>query len=82
MQNSLIRLLKKWQNCLDKKGVVGTILIDLSKAFDCVHHDLLIAKLAAYGFSQKSLLFIKSYLTNRKQRVKLGNIFGHWLEVV
>ena len=82
VQHSLARLLKKWQDCLDKKGVIGTVLIDLSKAFDCIQHDLLIAKLAAYGFSHKSLSFIFSYLRNRKQRVKLGSFFGSWLEVV
>ena len=81
VQHSLARLLKKWQDCLDKKGVVGTVLIDLSKAYDCIQHDLLIAKLAAYGFSHKSLSFIFSYLRNRKQRVKLGSFFGTWLEV-
>ena len=82
VQHSLARLLKKWQACLDKKGVIGTVLIDLSKAYDCIQHDLLIAKLAAYGFSHKSLSFIFSYLSNRKQRIKLGSFFGAWLEVV
>ena len=82
VQHSLVRLLKKWQDCLDNKGVVGTVLIDLSKAYDCIQHDLLIAKLAAYGFSHKSLSFIFSYLRNRKQRVKLGSFFGKWLEVI
>ena len=82
VQHSLVRLLKKWQDCLDNKGVIGTDLIDLSKAYDCIQHDLSIAKLAAYGFSHKSLSSILSYLKNRKQRVKLGCIFGTWLEVV
>lgn len=47
-QNALLRFLKNWQKCLDKSGVAGTILVDLSKACDCLPHDLLIAKLAAY----------------------------------
>ena len=47
-QNALLRFLKNWQKCLDKSGVAGTILVDLSKACDCLAHDLLIAKLAAY----------------------------------
>ena len=44
-QNALLNLLKNWQKCLDKSGVVGTVLMDLSKAHDCLPHDLLLAKL-------------------------------------
>ncbi len=62
--------------------MIGTVLIDLSKAYDCIQHDLLIAKLEAYCFSFKSLLFIQSYLSNRRQRVKIGSLFSTWLEVV
>ena len=80
-QVALIRLLKKWQKCLDKKWIIGTLLIDLSKAYDCIQHDLLLAKLEAYGFSTKSLQFIKSYLKGRKQRVKINSVFSRWLEI-
>ena len=55
------------------------VLMDLSKAYDCLPHDLLIAKLAAYGFGHHSLLLIHSYLSNRKQRVKVGSEFSEWL---
>ena len=47
--------------------------MDLSKAYDCLPHDLIIAKLEAYGFDRKSCLFIYSYLTNRKHRTKVGS---------
>ena len=52
--------------------MVGAILMDLSKAFDCLPHDLLIAKLDAYGFDKEALRLILSYLSGRKQCVKNG----------
>ena len=48
--------------------------MDLSKAFDCIPYDLLIAKLAAYGFEKKTLLYIYPYLENGKQCAKINNI--------
>ena len=60
IQQALILLLEKWKAILDKKGYAGAILMDLSKAFDTLNHDLLIAKLYAYGFSEESLKLIKS----------------------
>ena len=54
------------------------ILMDLSTAYDCLPHDLLIAKLGAYGVGIDSLKLIYSYLTDRKQRVKIGNSFSTW----
>ena len=55
--------------------------MDLSKAYDCLPHDLLIAKLAAYGIGKKSLRFLYSYLTSRKHRVRIGSTISEWLEV-
>ena len=80
-QTALVRLIQKWQNCLDNRGIIGTVLTDLSKAYDCIIHDLLLAKLKAYGFSNKSTLLLKSYLKGRKQRVKIFSTFSKWLEV-
>ncbi len=53
--------------------------MDLSKAFDCVPHDLLIAKMHAYGFSIDTLVFFYSYLKRRKQRVKIINVFSTFM---
>ena len=57
-QHALFRLLQKWQKELDSSETVGTILMDLSKAYDCLPHDLIIAKLEAYGLDRNSLRFI------------------------
>ena len=55
--------------------------MDLSKAFDAINHDLLIAKLHAYGFSKESLILIKSYFRNRRQRTKVNLSFSSWSEL-
>ena len=55
--------------------------MDLSKLFDNLDHSLLIAKLEAYGFDSLSLEFIKNYLTNIKQRCKVGNCFSIWRKI-
>ena len=81
-QHALILLLEKWKYSLDKKGFTGAILMDLSKAFDCLNHDLLIAKLHAYGFSKSSLQIIMSYLKDRWQRTKINSSFSSWSELL
>ena len=58
---------------LDNNFVAGAVLTDLSKAFDCIPHDLIIAKLSAYNFSDEALSYIYSYLTNRRQCVRINN---------
>ena len=63
-------------------GIVGTLLIDLSKAYDCVNHDLIIPKLEAYGVGENSLRPIQNYLSQRQQRVKVGSSLSEWLEVI
>ena len=77
-QQALVRFLEKTKLCIDVGGKVGAVMMDLSKAFDCLRHDLLIAKLHAYGFSHDALSLIYSYLHNRKQRVKVNGSFSSW----
>ena len=71
----------EWQKTLDSKGIIGAILMDLSKAFDTLPHDLLIAKLESYGLSKQSLSLIYSFLSSRHQRVKIGNEFSEWKQI-
>ena len=80
-QHCLIVMLEKWRTCVDKRGKAGVLLSDLSKAFDCLIHDLLIAKLHAYGFDNNSLKLIYSYLTNRQQRVNINSSYSSWREI-
>ena len=82
-QYALMNLLQKWQKCLDASdGIVGTLLMELSKAYDCVNHDLIIAKLEAYGVGENSLTLIQNYLSQRQQRVKVGSSLSEWLEII
>ena len=55
--------------------------MDFSKAYDCLPHDLLIAKLEAYGFSLGNLRMLHSYLTSRKQRVRIDSSCSSWLDI-
>jgi hypothetical protein len=57
---------------------VSAILMDLSKAFDCLPHDILLSKLAAYGLSSQSVKLLENYLTGRKQQIKLQGVVSGW----
>ena len=65
-QHVITQLLEESRKKLDDNFVVGTVLTDLSKAFVCIPHDLLIAKLAAYELGEEALMYILSYLSNHK----------------
>ena len=66
----------------DKKEVLGAILTDLSRAFECISHDLLIAKLNVYGFDRNSLNVIHNYLFGRYQKTKMGSSFSDLLDIL
>ena len=70
----ILRLIEEWKEKLDKGFFAGAVLMDLSKAFDCIPHDLLIAKLNANGFDRQSLVFFYFYLKWRKQCVNVKNM--------
>ena len=65
-EQCLVIMLESWKKALDEKSFAGAILTDLSKAFDCLNHYLLIAKLSSYGFDMVALKFIYSYLKERE----------------
>ena len=69
-QDALLRVIESLRTCLDALGIVGTVLMDLSKAYDCVLHDLLIATLEAYGLDRNSFKLMYSYLTAVPKELK------------
>ena len=73
-QHVLTRLLVDCKAALDRREQVGLVLVDLSKAFDCIPHPLLLSKLYNYGLSTNACNLIWSYLSGRMQRVKIGNV--------
>ena len=77
-QTALSSLNEKWKAVLDRKGFSAAIFMDLSKAFDTINHELLLAKLHTYGFSKSSLQIIFSYLSERWQDVKINSRFSSW----
>ena len=70
-QHALIKLVEACRKCLDNKGIMAMVLVDLSKAYDSLPHDLLVAKLAAYNFGTGSLDLLHSYLSDRMQCINL-----------
>ena len=75
-------MLEIWKRSVDNGKAFGALLTDLSKAFDCLDHELLIAKLNAYGFSLTASKLIYDYLSNRKQRTKINPSYNSWHEII
>ena len=74
-------MIEKWGNSMDQGKLFGALLTDLSKAFDCLPHDLLATKLSANGFDNNSTRFLFDYLINRKQRTNIGQVCSPWDEI-
>ena len=77
----LIKLIDNCRQALDDRQNIGLMIMDLSKAFDCLPHPLLLSKLYSYGVSLDACRLIRSYLTNRAQRVKIGSWRSEWLVI-
>ena len=69
---------EKWCKTLDESCETGVVLTNLSKPFDCIDHNFLIAKVNACGFEKQLINFIYSYLTKRKQRTKVDSAVSSW----
>ena len=78
-QSLLIKCIEDWKLALDQGKQIGVLFTDLSKAFDCLPHSLILAKLRAYGLDIPSCNLIASYLSDRSQRVKIGNARSEWI---
>lgn len=78
---ALIKMTEDWREAPDKKHDVAVVALDLSKAFDTICHNLLLAKLKAYGLDDSSLGLVRSYLQDRKQRVSCNGVYSDWLPI-
>lgn len=80
-QTTLLKVIEDWKKALDENKYIGAILMDLSKAFDCLPHDLLLLKMKAYGLTDDAVQRIGSYLSNRQQCVKIGSFSIDFKEI-
>ena len=74
-------IVESWRNALDGDLLVGSVMVDLSKAFDIVDHDILLRKLSRYGVREGELRWFEDYLRERKQKVCIGDEFSAWSEI-
>ena len=79
-QSTHLNMIENFKCVLDRGEYIACISMDINKAFDCLPHYLTICKLHAYGLSRNACTSIASYLYQRKQRVKIGNIRSSWKE--
>ncbi len=81
-QYSLIKLCDDLRKALDEGKFAALLLMDLSKAFDCLPHDLMATKIVAYGMSHEAVRMLMSYLRERKHRVRLGEHTIEWMTLL
>ena len=75
-------MIEKWKKSVDNGNVFGALLTDISKAFGCLPHDLIIAKLNSYDFNLTALNLIHNYVTKRKQRTKINHSYSSWEDII
>ena len=80
-QHALFKLLQAWQKELDNSGFIETILMDLSKPYDCLPRSLLVAKLEAYCLDRFSPRLLMDYLNFHRQRTRVGSSYSNWPEI-
>ncbi len=73
-------VVESWKRAINRGENVGALMMDLSKAFDCMSNELLIGKRSASGFSNNAYDFILNYLSNHQQIVKIGHFFRSWID--
>ena len=78
---ALIQMYDYWLNALEEQKIAGACLLDMSAAFDIVHHSLLLRKLQLYGFDQDCIQWISSYLSDRSQCVSINGALSNFLPV-
>ena len=79
--HALVDMLHHWHAAIDKCDSIRTVFVDFAKAFDHVDHNVLVAKLAALGLPDVIVRWICSFLRDRRQRVKIGDIQSEWLQL-
>ena len=81
MQNNSFKTFEDWKYALDNTEYIAAILMDLSKAFECLPHNILSCKLSSYGLTENATKLMESYLSYRKQQIKIGNVVSSWVEI-
>ena len=76
-ENAVYKLISDVLNTLHNKQIVGAIFCDLTKALECVDHDIIISKIEKYGIIGKGKELIQSYIKGRYQRVLIDNKANH-----
>ena len=79
--SALLKMVDDWRLALDSKKITRSTAIDLSKAFDSICYNLLLAKLRPYGLNDDAIAFLQSWLTDRQQRNKFHEKFSEWCPV-
>ena len=81
-QTALLKMVDEWISAIDDNKIVGTIFLDLSKAFDLVDHNVLLCKLGKLNLNQSTLLWFSSYLDNRSQQVQISGKYSEPLPII